>query len=135
MSDTIWLPGSGAVPLHIRQAEKALEEYDRRLSLGRDERNGDWVVLLDGGDGRPYPVLGLGTELPAPERVKEKLYRADTSRRGTEIVNELVKRNDARLHKIKDKASDGAGIAAEAYEWAFRKVGSDAVNPRIFVPS
>lgn len=130
----IWLPGGGVVPLHIRQAEKALEEYDARLSLGRNEQNGDWVVLLDGGDGRPYPVLGLGLELPAPEKIKEKLHRSDTRRRGAEIVTEMVKRNDARLQAIKDKASDGSGQYAEALEWAFRKVGSTAASPRIFVP-
>jgi hypothetical protein len=133
---SIYIPGRGKLSFSELAAAKAVEEYDADLVLGQRNDTSEWVVFIKNGpiNGEPFPVLGLGFELPAPEKIKEKLYRADTKRHGGKIV-EAVERHNERLRKeYRDRASDGAGQAAEAFEWAHRQMGSHP-NPRIFVPS
>jgi hypothetical protein len=130
----IWLPGAGRVPAHIRTAQQAVEAYDSRLELGFNERNGDWVVLWkDGPDGAPFPVLGLGKELPSYERIQYLLWKGDTVRRGGEVVQDVIRRNEARKKEGQDQLRENAGEVAEVLEHAFRRMGKTSYN-RIFVP-
>lgn len=130
----IWLPGAGLVPAHIRTAQQAVEAYDSRLELGYNERNGDWVVLWkDGPDGAPYPVLGLGKELPGYEEIQRLLYQGDTVRRGGDVVRDVIRRNEERKAAGRAEASDRAGEVAEVLEHAFRRMGKTSYS-RIFVP-
>lgn len=134
MSD-IWLPNVGHVPAHIRTAQTAVEAYDSRLELGFDERNKTWVVLWkDGPDGAPFPVLGLGKELPGYEEIQRLLYTGDTVRRGGEVVKDVIRRNEKRKAEGRAELSDRAGEVAEVLEHAFRRMGKTSYN-RIFVPS
>ena len=133
MSD-IWLPGVGSVPAHIRTAQQAVEAYDSRLELGFNERNGEWVVLWkDGPDGAPYPVMGLGRELPSYEKIQEILWRGDTVRRGGDVVRDVIRRNEERKAKGRAEVNDGAGEVAEALEHAFRRMGKTSYS-KIHVP-
>jgi hypothetical protein len=130
----LWVPGAGLVPVHVRQAELLIKEYDADLRLAREAQSGDWVVAKRSGpDGEPFPVLHLGPELPTPDKIKERLYKSDTRRRAAEIVREVDQRNERRAKEVRDRASDETGVAAEAMEWAYRKMGNHP-NPRIFVP-
>lgn len=134
MSD-IWLPGAGVVPSHIRTAQQAVEAYDSRLELGFNERNDEWVVLWkDGPDGAPFPVLGLGRELPSYERIQYLLWKGDTVRRGGEVVEDVIRRNEATKAASRAEMHERAGEVAEALEHAFRRMGKTSYN-RIFVPS
>lgn len=133
-NENLWLPGHGLVPTHIRQAIQALEEYDRDLSLAREENTGEWIVMLSRGpEGRAYPAMNLGTELPTPEEIKRKLYRADTRRRAREIVAEIDRKNEGRKKQLRDEAHDGAGEAAEAMD-LYHHITKRHPVPRIFVP-
>lgn len=133
MSD-IWLPGVGVVPSHIRTAQQAVEAYDSRLELGFDQRNQQWVVLWkDAVDGAPFPVMGLGRELPGYEKIQEILYRGDTVRRGGEVVRDVVRRNEERKRKSRAEFRETTGEVAEALEHAFRRMGETSYN-RIHVP-
>ena len=132
----IWTPG-GMVDPEIRAAERVVTQYDERLMLARHELTGDWVVWLkpraNPFGNAPYPVVGLGSSLPAPAEIEHRLKRADTARRGDEILREMDEAN-ARLKAERNRAADeGSGIAAEALEWGFRKEGAHP-SPRIFVP-
>ena len=130
----LWVPGAGLVPAHIRQAELLIKEYDADLRLARESQTGDWVVAKRlGPDGEPFPVLYLGPELPTPDKIKERLYKSDTRRRAAQIVREVDERNERRKKELRDRASEETGVAAEALEWAYRKLGNHP-NPRIFVP-
>jgi hypothetical protein len=130
----VWLPGQGLVPTYLRQAMKAVEEYDDGLSLGRHEHTGEWVVMLKRGPmTEPHPVFGLGVELPAPEEIKKRLYQADVRRHGGKIAQALDRADAARRKKARDEVNDQTGVAAEAMEWAHRKMGTHPA-PRIFVP-
>lgn len=132
-SASIWLPGKGLVPTHVRQAMQAVEEYDEDLTLG--QRGEDWVVLSKRGpDGQPFPVYGLGRELPSADEIKRKLYMSDVRRRGAQIVAEVDRHNEAQKSAVQKIASDKAEVTADAYAWAHRKMGTHP-SPRIFVPS
>lgn len=133
-SKNIWVPGAGLVPLHIRQAQKAIEEYDADLRLARDEENGgQWVVLLRGEGGQEYPVLGLGYELPNPEQIKARLYKADTRRRGREIVRDIMRAQERAQAAARYETHQAAGEVAEAMDAALH-VMKRHPTPRIFVP-
>ncbi len=135
MSDgSIWLPGAGVVPQDVRTAQQAIEAYDERLELGRNERNGEWVVLWkDAVDGAPYPVMGLGTTLPGYEEIQRILWKGDTIRRGGEVIADVNRRNAARRKEGQDALSDRAGEVAEALEHAFRRMGKTSYS-RVFIP-
>lgn len=133
MSD-IWLPGTGLVPAHIRSAQEAIEAYDSRLELGFNERNGEWVVLWkDGPDGAPYPVLGLGRELPGYEEIQRLLWQGDTVRRGGEVVRDVIRRNEKRKAEGRAELKDRAGEVAEALEYAFRRMGKTSYS-KVYIP-
>ena len=131
----LWLPGKGLVPAHMRSAQQIVEEYDQDLTLGRHEQTGEWVVLLKRGpEGRPFPVFGLGIELPAPEQIQKRLVESDVRRNGAEIVMQIRRRQELAAKESRALASDAAGHAAEALDWGFRKEGKHP-SPRIFVPN
>lgn len=120
----------------LRAAQRVVERYDEKLMLARHEGTGDWCVFLTekaSPFGLPYPVIGLGTELPPPEEIERRLIMADTARRGHEILRHLEQEN-AKIEAAKlAKVDEASGIAAEALEWGFRKQDAHP-NPRIFVP-
>ncbi len=130
----IWTPGHGLVPAHIRSAMKAVEEYDADMSIGRDERTGNWVVLLERGPQGAFPVLGLGTELPAPEEIKKRLYMSDVRKRGREIVADIERHNQRQRDALRAKTHEAGGEVAEAMDTALHLMKRHPV-PRIFVPS
>ena len=130
----LWLPGEGLVPPDVRAARQAVREYDEDLTLGRHEHTGDWVVLLKRGpEGRPFPVFGLGVELPPPEQIKKKLSDSDVRRNGARITEQIVRRKELHDKEVRRQAEEGSGEAAEAVSWAHRQMGSHP-SPRIFVP-
>lgn len=132
-NDAIWLPGRGMLRLPELQAARAVEEYDASLVLGQRKDSGEWVVFIkDGPNGQPFPALGLGHQLPSPERIKQLLYEKDTVRHGGEIVRKIERHNQKVRDKFAAKSSDGAGAAAEAFVWGAQQMG--ALPKPIFVP-
>jgi hypothetical protein len=112
----------------------AVEEYDADLTIGRHEQTGDWVILLKRGpEGRPYPVFGLGPELPSPERIKQKLYEGDVRRHGGRIAEKLERQMAAKRASQRSEAQQATEEVADAFLWAARKDGKASI-PRIFVP-
>lgn len=133
MSD-IWLPGVGVVPMEVRAAQQAIEQYDEKLELGFNERNQEWVVLWkDGPGGAPYPVLGLGQRLPGYDEIQKMLYRADTVRHGGKIVKDIERRNEAHKAAGRAELSDRAGEVAETLEHAFRRMGKTSYQ-KVYIP-
>jgi hypothetical protein len=130
----LWLPGKGVLSGDVRAAMKAVEDYDRDLTLGRDERTGDWVVCLQRGPmpGKT-PVFGLGKDLPPRERIHELLYKNDVRRHGAKIMDAIDRANAERAKANRDEINDQTGVAAEALEWGLRQEGRHP-NPRIFIP-
>lgn len=131
----IWTP-RGMVDPKLRAAQRVVEQYDPNLMLARHEGTGDWCVFLTekaSPFGLPFPVIGLGPELPPPDEIEKRLMQADTARRGREILDQLERKNAAIKADREARMDDASGIAAEALEWGFRKQGAHP-SPRIFVP-
>lgn len=134
MNQNIWLPGAGLVPIHVREAQQAIEDYDADFGLGRDEVTGDWVVLQKRGpDGYPFPVFNLGQELPNRDTIMRRLYHADVRRRGHKIVADIVRRNDERQKQLRDESHEAAGEVAEVID-TYYHLRKNHPRPRIFVP-
>lgn len=131
----LWLPRHGKVDVKTSACIRTVENYDEALMLGRHEQTGDWCVFLKRGPfGEPFPVLGLGRELPAPEEIRERLIKADTKRQGTRVLDEIEREQADRSAALEARASEASGVTAEAYEWGHRRMGSHP-SPRIFVPA
>jgi hypothetical protein len=114
-SESIWLPGAGELRFDELAVARAVEEYDPDLTLGQDKASGQWAVFLprrDGGD--PFPVLGLGHELPSADKVKEILYRHDVRRNGRGIVAEMEAHQRAAEQEFDAKVDEATDELAQA---------------------
>lgn len=133
MQTGIWTP-SGFMPPGIATAQKAAEEYDPDLLIGRDEFTGDWVILLDSRrEVGPHPVLRLGPELPGHDEIKRRLYEADVRRRGHKIVDDIARIKAAEERRMNSITHDAAGEVAEAMDTSLHLMKRHPV-PRVFVP-
>jgi hypothetical protein len=132
-NDSIYMPNGARMSVRELQAARAVEEYDGSLILG--QLHGEWTVFLRNGpiEGNPFPVLGLGHELPAPEEVKKRLHDADTKRHGGKIATKVDRMNEERKRALCKQADDGVGATVEAFDWGLRKEGVHP-HPRIYVP-
>lgn len=121
MSATIYLPGRGVVDLAANRVDRAVNEYDERLSFARNEQTGDWCVFIkmergwDGPDAG-LPVIGFGREIPHPEDALKRLHNADSVRRGSEILDSINRHNEDIDKQLDYASSQGAGHYVEALE-------------------
>lgn len=131
----IWLPDVGTVPFEVVSANRAVEDYDPELMLGRNKKTGDWHVLVKKGphDGQPFPVFFIGPELPPYDRLQQMLYEHDVRRHGAKIVAAIERKKRIERERLDKEYRDRAEEVAEYLEWGFRKLGKHP-NPRIFVP-
>lgn len=130
-AEHIWLPGSGAVSLEVVRVDRAVQEYDPNLRFGRNEDTGDWCIFLIKRGEAPLPVLGFGREIPHPRAALQRLERADSVRRGSEILDEMNRHNESLRKPFEDAAAEGAAITAEAFEWGYRAMGK---GKRVIIP-
>lgn len=114
-SESIWLPGGGELRFDELAVARAVEEYDSDLTLGQDKRSGQWAVFLPRADGgEPFPVLGLGHELPSADHIKELLFKHDVRRNGRAIVAEMEahqRREDESFATKVDEATSEVAAA------------------------
>lgn len=130
----IWLPGSkGVTDLAVWRVDQAVREYDERLTVGRNEDNGQWCVYMKmppGGDWPElYPVLGLTTPPHDPRQlsaieVVNRLYNADTLRHGKQILHDLEAGQEAYRANERAASLELAGVAAEVFDFAHRRSGT-----------
>lgn len=134
---TIYVPGRGAVDLDCRRVDAAVNEYDERLFAARNPRNGLYTVfvkmspftdwLTDDGldvDGqRCLPVMAFPEGFPETHEVLRRLHETDALRRGTEILDEINKKNAQLAEPSRRAASEHAGELAEVMESAMHRQG------------
>lgn len=132
----LWLPGVGVSGTDERAAANAVNAYDSGLVLGQNRETGEWIVFLRHGphNGEPFPVLGLGTRLPAADEITKKLYACDVRRHGERLFRDIYKRQEAQLAEHHAAINDKTGVFAEALEHGFRKMGAHP-SPRVFLPA
>lgn len=133
----IYLPGRGAYDIAAMQVLRAVQAYDERLSFGRNEDNGDWVVFVKmprGSKRELVPVLGFGNkEMPTPEEVLRRVEQADTRRYSQELLDAVTTENRKRQESTSQLAEDTASEMAEIMDYLLRATGTHPL-PRIFVP-
>jgi hypothetical protein len=113
-SESIWLPGRGELRFDELQVARAVEEYDPDLTLGQIQDTGQWAVFLPRIDGSPFPVFGLGHELPSPDRVKEILFSKDVRRNGRAILAEMEAHQERSDKEFEAKTDEATELLAEA---------------------
>lgn len=102
----ILVPGRGVINFDALRVDRAVKEYDERLSFGYNPKNEDWVVYIklprDFKDAwyqiegeNVMPVLGVGKEIPIPDAVIKRLWETDAWRNGEEIYDNMLKHNAA----------------------------------------
>jgi hypothetical protein len=118
---TLYIPGIGETNLEIN---KAVREYDDRLTFAQNERSKQWCVFIKvEGDEPDVPVLGYD-HVPSRDQVIKDLYCADTWRHGPEaLLREIDKKNEAWRKAKKDAYAEVAGEVAEAIEYGLHKEG------------
>jgi len=125
----VFVAGRGIVDLEEESRHKALAKViathdpDNKLTIGRHKDTGEWVLFLRPkanpfGIDAPYPLLGMGKELPSPELIERILVETDTRRSGDKILNDITAANErvrkpARSHA--DEAIERLAEAAESY--------------------
>lgn len=131
---TIFVAGRGEVDLdmeaHYRGLRSVIEENDPegKLTLGHHHETGEWVLFLKPranpfGLDAPYPVLGLGTEIPEPDQLRRLLYKTDTRRNGDQIMKDIQANNERIRKAARDKADEGIEIVAEGAESFLHRQG------------
>jgi len=104
----------GYVDFNVVKVDKAVEQYDERLFLDKHPETKDWVVYIRmERPAEPYPVLGLGWELPQVHEVIQKLRESDSRRE--EIRQRMLKYNadlqKQREYAIQEEVKQGAELA------------------------
>ena len=117
---SLWLPGVGEVDPRIRRVMRAVEEYDESLRFGRNERNGDWVVMI-GEMGTP--VFGFGQGLPDPRDVPRILEKHDIKRHGKRIMDALARESERKRLDEEYRYGETTGEVAEVMESAMHRLG------------
>lgn len=117
----IYLPGRGVVDLAGVSVDRAVNQYDERLSFGRNEETGDYCIFVKmprGWDGPEHglPILGFQREVPTVDEAMKRLWQSDTLRHGERILNEVNRENDRIQRELDYRASEGAGELAEVVE-------------------
>lgn len=128
----IWLPSGVSVSLEVLRADKAANDYDPNLRFGRNEDNGQWCVFRIVRGEVPLPILGF-SDVPGPQELQRRLYQSDALRRGEEILDDMNRFNEDIRRVWEDAAHEGAAIAADAFEWGYRAMGSSRAS-KIIVP-
>lgn len=137
MSTVIQVPGRGAMDLSAYRVNKAVHEYDERLIADRNPKTGvdtvfiemardtEWAdddgVAINGS--RYMPIIGFPEGFPESDVVLKRLYEADASRHGSNILNWMNRRNDALLEPVRHAASESAGETADVMESVMHREG------------
>ena len=134
---SLWVPAHAADDREAWKVHQAVKQYDENLAFGRNEETGQWCIFMRQGTNKmastgDLPILGFNT-IPTPDEALTRLINSDARRRGSEILDELRKHNEDINAERNRRADDAVGMAAEAFEWGFRKMGK-APTTRIYVP-
>lgn len=125
---SIYIPGHGEMSWDEVRVDRAVREYDERLFFARNADTWDWCVFIKMPRPEPaYPVAGFGREVPDVSVVLERLYKADTTRHGWQIYDDIIRSQEDYKKGFRDKADEATGESAEVVEHFMRKHGKSPV--------
>lgn len=122
----VWIPGHGDVSRKQRQVMAVIDSYgDGRFMLAKHGVTGDWCVWLRIGpvNGEPYPVLGLGQELPGPHEALNLMVKYDLKIHGQRIIEEMHAHNEQLKRQEEAEWEEQKARTAEVYLEAYKKEG------------
>lgn len=124
----LFIPGQGMVDTRVYRVDAAVKAYDSRLMFGQHPETGDYCVFVElPRPNEPYPVIGFGQEVPDPDKVVERLQRADTMRNGDAIYRDVVKSQEAYRKGLEYQTDQAGEESAEVIEHFMRREGKSPV--------
>ena len=124
----LWIPGRGSVDTRAYRVDRAVNEYNDRLSFDRNQDTGDWCVFMRMPSPEPpLPLFGFGDIIPEPDEVVKQLWKADSLRHGEKILDQIVREQDERKRRYESAASQASEESAEVLEHFLRKRGKSPV--------
>jgi hypothetical protein len=130
MHTNIWVPPS-YYDRQVASVSTAVREYDPELSFGLNEANGQWCIFMER-NGERIPLLGF-QGIPHPDDALKRLYKSDTRRHGSKILDDMNDHNEKLRQEQLAKVHEAEGELAEVVEFGAREDGLHK-KPRIFVP-
>lgn len=129
----IYLPGAGMVDLSVARLDRAVREYDERLSFRLNEETGDYCAWIK--TPRPHgpanppeiPVLGFGPDVPPADVVLQRLMASDTRRHGDRVLHEIDRNNERIQQDKRLRADEARDETAEKLEFLMRNAGKSPV--------
>jgi hypothetical protein len=75
----IYIPGRGSVDSDVYKVDRAVNQYNDRLSFEFNEAGQDYCIFMR----MPYPerpviILGFGEKVPHPDEACKRLWESDT---------------------------------------------------------
>jgi hypothetical protein len=124
----LWIPGRGSMDTRAYRVDRAVNEYNDRLSFGRNEDTGDWCVFMRMPSPEPLlPLFGFGDSIPEPDEVIKQLWKADSLRHGDKILNQIIREQEDRKKRYEYAASQASEESAEVLEHFLRKKGKSPI--------
>lgn len=129
MSFQIYLNGIGWTDHRVPAVLEAVKQYDERLYFDKHPVYGDWCVFIKMPHGQDsLPIMNYGREIPHPDDVMKRLYKADALRRGEEILDNMNRHNDDLRDQDRAIVDEAEWEAAEVIESFNHRIGETSYN-------
>ena len=124
----IYIPGRGSVDSDVYKVDKAVNQYNERLSFKLNEESGDYCVYMR----MPFPkepvaVLGVGKNVPHPDYICKRLRESDVRIHGDKLFDMIVKEQNKAKEEKRYLADQASSDAAERIEKMLRNNGKSPV--------
>lgn len=124
----IYIPGRGNVDSDVYKVDRAVNQYNDRLSFEFNEAGQDYCIFMR----MPYPerpviILGFGNRVPHPDEACKRLWESDTLRHGERILNDILKSQEDFKNTKRYAADQASGDSAERIEKFLRDRGKSPV--------
>ena len=124
----IYIPGRGSVDSDVYKVDRAVNQYNDRLSFEFNEAGQDYCIFMR----MPYPerpviILVFGEKVPHPDEACKRLWESDTLRHGDKILNDILKSQEDFKNAKRYAADEASGDSAERVEKFLRDRGKSPV--------
>lgn len=124
----IYIPGRGSVDSDVYKVDRAVNQYNDRLSFAFNEAGQDYCIFMR----MPYPeppiiILGFGQQIPHPDEACKRLWESDTLIHGERILNDILKSQEEFKNAKRYAADQASGDSAERVEKFLRDRGKSPV--------
>ena len=124
----IYIPGRGSVDSDVYKVDRAVFQYNDRLSFRLNEDTQDYCIYMRMPSPEPdLPILGFGRTVPHPDEACKKLWESDTMIHGEKILNDILKSQEEFKNAKRYAADQASGDSAERVEKFLRGKGHSPV--------